>query len=308
MEALVHAETTNRLRSAALLAGLLLVATPGLAQNTEADDPLAERRAAVAGRGPHAVSRLVEADGLRDGPDYRGATVYYPTDLEGPLTGMVIVPGFRAPESSVGRWGPYLASHGIVTMTIGTNRRGDMPEDRADALLDAVKTLEAENEREGSPLAGRLDVERIGVGGWSMGGGGAQLAAVRNPELDAVLALCPWKPGHAFEHPVPVMILSGENDRPAPPSMHADVHYRSTPKETPRLLFEVAEGNHYLPWNPANSDGAVGRVALLWLKVHLEDDDAWRPLLRERPKTASRYEFELGPESTAPPETGKDGK
>ena len=30
--------------------------------------------------------------------------------------------------------------------------------------------------------------------GWSMGGGGAQLAAVEDPTLRAVVALYPWEP------------------------------------------------------------------------------------------------------------------
>ena len=77
-------------------------------------------------------------------------------------------------------------------MTIGTNRRGELPEDRATALLDAA-TLEEEAAREGSPLFGRIDVDRIGVGGWSW---------VRRDNSPRSRTrtwtwcwLCPWKPG-----------------------------------------------------------------------------------------------------------------
>lgn len=257
----------------------------------------------VTGPGPFTVEMIRELDGVRDGPSYSGSTIYFPTDAEPPFAGIVIVPGYRADESSVGHWGPYLASHGIVTMTIGTNKRGDRPEQRANALLDAVVSLQAENVREDSPLFGRIDSERMGVGGWSMGGGGAQQAAVQDPELDAVLALCPWEPGHAFKHTVPVMILAGERDRPAPTSLHALVHYNKTPEGTPKLLFEVKDGSHYLPFSPAFEDGEVGRVALVWLKVFLVGDDRYRPLLQEKPKSASRYLIELPkPEARSPDE------
>lgn len=271
--------TTNRSLPAQEIATAPILDTPSLDS--------------VTGPGPFQVAIIHERDGVRDGPGYRGSTIYYPTDAEPPFAGMVIVPGYRAEESSVGHWGPYLASHGIVTMTIGTNERGDMPEQRADALLDAVTSLQAENVRKDSPLFGRLDSERMGVGGWSMGGGGAQQAAVQDPELDAVLALCPWKPGHAFEHTVPVMILAGEKDRPAPVSMHAMVHYDKTPEGTPKLLFEVEDGSHFLPYSPAFEDGEVGRVALVWLKVFLIGDDRYRPLIREKPGSASRYLVDL---------------
>ena len=302
---MIHAKTEGKRRTMTHLAGAvicLLFLTDVMhgqasSPETQTEQQTEQLRASVEGKGPHQTETLTERDGIRNGPGYKGATIYYPVDLEGPLPGMAIVPGFMASERSMRRWGPYLASHGIVTMTIGTNERRAMPEDRADALLDALTTLKAENTRADSPLNGRIDTERMGVGGWSMGGGGAQHAAVEDPELDAVLALCPWKPGYAFEHPVPVMILAGEDDNTASSSMHALVHYRKTPEGTPKLLFEVEGGGHFLPSNTDNAEGDVGRIALLWLMVHLLDDDRYRPLLEERPSTASRYDLDLGTKS-----------
>lgn len=286
------------------IAACLLVATSSIhGQAPEADERLERLEASVTGKGPHSTKRLTERAGIRNGPDYDGATIYYPVDLEGPLPGMVIVPGYLSPESAVAPWGPFLASHGIVTMTIGTNRRGAMPEARADALLDAVRSLQAEDLREDSPLFGRLDVERIGVGGWSMGGGGAQLAAVQDPELDVVLALCPWKPGASFEHPVPVMILGAERDRPAPVNLHALAHYKKTPKETPRLYFEVEGARHSLAYSPRNADGDVGRIALIWLKCFLEDRPEYQSLLEVEPPSASRFLIEIPDSEEKPPPT-----
>ena len=278
---------------AGIISCALLTTSVAHGQEVETDEGLEQLRSAVTGKGPHTTARLKERDGIRNGPDYDGATIHYPVGLEGPLPGMVIVPGYMSPEAAVAPWGPFLASHGIVTMTIGTNRRNAMPEARADALLDAVRTLQAEHTRKDSPLFGRIDVERIGVGGWSMGGGGAQLAAIRDPELDVILALCPWKPRQTFEHPVPVMILAAELDGPAPVNVHALAHFRNTRKETPRLYFEVEGAGHALAYSPNNADGEVGRIALIWLRSFLEDRPEYQALLEEAPPCAKRFLIEI---------------
>ena len=54
-----------------------------------------------------------------------------------------------------------------------------------------VEALKEEHARSGSPLAGRLDVTRFAVAGWSMGGGGCLLAALADPSLKSVLAFAP---------------------------------------------------------------------------------------------------------------------
>ena len=156
---------------------------------------LEQLRASVTGSGPHDTARLIERSGIH--PDYDGATIHYPVGLEGP-SGYGARP--RVPVTAIGDvlLGPFLASHRIVTMTIGTNCRGDRRR-IAPPHCSTRCTLEEEAAREGSPLFGRIDVDRIGVGGWSMGGGGARRRG--RPDLDVVLALCPWKLGHSFDHP-----------------------------------------------------------------------------------------------------------
>lgn len=90
--------------------------------------------------GPYNVETITEIDGIRNGPDYFGATIYYPTNKTELLASIAIVPGFTALPSSVEEWGPFYASHGIVSIIIGTNSIYDYPEARAIALLDALET------------------------------------------------------------------------------------------------------------------------------------------------------------------------
>jgi len=221
-------------------------------------------------------------DGIRNGPDYGDATIYYPTNTTVPFACVAIVPGFLSSQSTVADWGPFLASNGIVSIIIDTNSGFDQPIDRADALLDALETLRQENTRAASPLLNLIDTSRFGVMGWSMGGGGAQLAAVMDPSLKTVIALCPWlaSPSSSdLNHSVPVLILSGELDAVAPTFQHADVHYDLTPSTTDKMRFEVDNGNHSIANDPANALGDIGKYGLAWLRRYLLDDECHCPLV-----------------------------
>lgn len=251
--------------------------------------------------GPFTVATLTEADGLRNGPDYLDATVYYPTNATPPFMSIAIVPGFTALPSSVEAWGPFYASHGIVTIIIGTNSIFDFPEDRALALIDALETMRQENTRSSSPLENSLDVDKFAVSGWSMGGGGAQRAAVLDNTIKGVVALCPWLPNPSLNHASPVLIFSGENDPTAPPAQHADLHYAATPNTTDKLLFEVENGNHSVANTPNGGNGAVGKIAISWLKLYVDENDCYCPLLTDEllvnppaaSKVLSSFECEL---------------
>ncbi|HET9953652.1 MAG TPA: hypothetical protein VFQ61_04070 [Polyangiaceae bacterium] len=236
--------------------------------------------------GPYAVATLTS--GLRDGPAYGSQTLHYPTDTGAPFAGVVVVPGFVSPESSMRAWGPFLASHGIVTLTIGTNSGGDPPEMRAKALLDGIETLKAENERSTSPIQGKLATNRFAVMGWSMGGGGTLIAANGNPTLKAAIGLAAWSPGQQFtEDQVPTLLLAGSADVLA--GGQSQGFYSSIPNSTPKMLFEVAGGDHSIANDPSSARGEIGRYGLSWLKVFLEGDLRYREFLRVKPTQSSDF-------------------
>ncbi len=245
--------------------------------------------------GPYDVETIHESEGLRNGPHYNGATLYYPTNGTEPFASIVIVPGWGMPESTIQDWGPFFASWGIVAMTIGTNNPNyDWPEERAEALLDAIETIKQEDVRINSPVYGKINLNSFAVSGWSMGGGGAQLAAAMEPTLKAVIALCPWLDNWVLgpddlNHSVPILIFSGENDVNAPPYLHADIHYNYTPNTTDKLLFEVGNGDHFIANGPNGGNGYVGDRAYIWLKKYLLDEPEYCELLLEVPSTASQY-------------------
>jgi len=231
--------------------------------------------------GIYNVATLTEADGLRNGPAYFGATVYYPTNATPPFAGIAIVPGFTASPDSVEQWGPFYASHGIVTIIIGTNSIFDFPEARAEALLDALETLREENTRNASPLLGAIDEDKFAVSGHSMGGGGAQRAAVLDNSIKGVVALCPWLPIPNLDHNSAVVIFSGQDDTVAPPGNHANIHYDNTPNSTNKLLFEIENGNHGVANTPQGGNSSVGKIALSWFKLYVDQNDCYCSLLTD---------------------------
>jgi dienelactone hydrolase len=230
------------------------------------------------------LDSLVESDGLRNGPDYDGATMFFPANADSNLMSLVLVPGYQATQNSVILWARYLASRGFLCMTIGTNALNDYPATRANALIDGMETIRQENNRVGSPLYQKIDTSKIAVGGWSMGGGGAQLAAKIDARIRGVLAIAPWLSETTLaaadlDHNSPVLILSGKLDMIAPPANHSDVHYNYTPNSTPKLLFEIQWGDHYTPLDPSTGNGDVGNIAYAWLKLFLESDNCYCEML-----------------------------
>ena len=260
--------------------------------------------ASITNPGPYSVSLLIEGvDDIRNGPDYDGATIYYPSNGVPPYVGIAIIPGYCGVETDIENWGPFYASHGIIAITLGTNNPcADWPAVRAVALLDAIETIKSENTREGSPLNGRVDVNSFAVSGWSMGGGGAELAASIDPSLKAVVGLCPWLDLNGFEtsdliHDVPVLIFTGQNDDIAGSAEYGYMHYTNTPNSTDKLYFEIENEGHEAANAPNMAGGETGVYALSWLKTYLLDDPCYCDFLLQNPSNSSAYETNIECES-----------
>jgi len=198
---------------------------------------------------------------------FSSATIYAPiiTNKEQQLLpSVVMIGGWGCGESVLASWGPFLASYGIVAMTIGApSPFEDMPQDRCLSLLDAVKALQTENDRQGSKLEGRLDGSKKGVMGLSLGGAGAQLAALEDPTLSCVVALVPHdgigpplNPTNVPPFPkelttkVPTLIVCGEQDDIADPQNHAWPMYDKC-KSSEKIILEVTGGDHGIAHGPA---------------------------------------------------------
>ena len=63
---------------------------------------------------------------------------------------------------------------------------------------------------------------------------------------------------------------------------------------TDKVLFEIANGDHSVANTPSGGNGSVGRIALSWLKLYVEDNGCYCPLLTDNllvnPPAASKVE------------------
>lgn len=213
--------------------------------------------------GPHSVGKLDA--GHLCGKSFASATIYYPKGSGNTkLASVVIIAGMGDAEGSVAAWAPFVASHGMVAMTIAVAKPWTtLPPERAEALVDASKALQAEHTRAASPLHNRLDPSARAVMGYSLGGGGAQLAAVKDPQLKCCIALNPHSGTDVslcdsgsfpdeLSSTVPVLIICTEKDDIAEPKKHGWIHYRKT--SAPSLIFEVSGGDHYTATGPAGGE------------------------------------------------------
>ena len=240
--------------------------------------------------GSFSVETISQEDGLRDGPDYSEALVYYPLEASNYLPVVILVPGFTNSLSDIENWGYYLASYGFVTLLVNVNSIFQPPDYRSAALLDGIVTMREENGRLDSPLFENLNIEDFAVGGYSMGGGGAQLAAQQDSSIKAVIALSPWldNPDITLNNSTSILFISGEFDNVASNDYHTNVFYDNTSDTTDKMLYEISGGDHYTVASPY-SDQEMGLKIVFWLEKYILSNLSNCDSLIIQPATASDF-------------------
>ncbi|MBB3050172.1 dienelactone hydrolase [Prauserella isguenensis] len=233
-------------------------------------------------RGPFSVAEERVSSLVRG---FGGGTIYYPTATdEGPFAGIAISPGYTASQSSIAWLGPRLASQGFVVFTIDTNSRYDQPGSRADQLNAALGYL-----TDDSDVTDRVDPERLGVAGHSMGGGGSLEATVENPDIDAAVPFAPWHTRKDFSAlSTPTFIIGGESDSVAPVRRHSEPFYESIPDSTDKAYMELERANHFFPNSP---DTTTAKYTLSWFKLFLDDDERYAQFLCPAPDDRAISEY-----------------
>jgi dienelactone hydrolase len=218
---------------------------------------------------------------------YRQGTIYHPTNVTGPFAAVAVVPGYVSYQSSINWWGPRLASHGFVVITIDTNSIYDQPSSRATQLMAALNQLKTFSNTSSHPIYRKVDPNRLGVMGWSMGGGGSLIAADNNPSLKAAIPFAPWNDSTNFSGvSVPTLIIACESDSTAPVSSHASPFYNSIPTSTEKAYLEINNGSHSCA-NTGNSNaGLIGKYGVSWMKRFMDNDTRYSPYLCGSPHEA----------------------
>ncbi|WP_209624437.1 bis(hydroxyethyl) terephthalate hydrolase [Saccharothrix coeruleofusca] len=274
-------------RAAAALAATVALttgaATAEAAENPFERGPAPTTASIEALRGPFATAQTTVSSLSVRG--FGGGTIYYPTSTaEGTFGAVAISPGYTASQSSISWLGPRLASQGFVVFTIDTNSRYDQPASRGDQLLAALDYLTGS-----SAVRDRIDPDRLGVMGHSMGGGGSLEAAEDRPSLQAAIPLTGWNTTKTFSTVrTPTLIIGAEDDSVAPVATHSERFYEGLPATLDKAYLELANASHFAP-NTSNT--TIAKYSISWLKRFIDNDTRYEQFLCPAPRGTAISEY-----------------
>lgn len=249
----------------AFCAAALAMPAPALAVENGPAPTLASTTA----DGAFAVTKITVGDWSTPW-QFGAVTIWYPTSNTQTYGAIAMVPGFINSRSIMDWYGQRLASHGFVVMAVDPNGLFDNPSQRANALLDSLNWLV-----NSSSVKTRVDRNRLGVMGYSMGGGGALEASVRRPSLKAAVGLMPWHTTKSFATAVPIAITGGEFDTTAPVADHSEPFYDSM-TQNEKAYLELNGKNH----DPPKADQPKNATFFLsWMKRWIDGDTRYTQFL-----------------------------
>ncbi|MDB1088146.1 alpha/beta hydrolase [Streptomyces sp. ACA25] len=231
----------------------------------------------IEARTGHYRTSTTRVSGLVSG--FGGGTIHYPTTTsDGTFGGVVITPGYTASASTMSWMGDRLASQGFVVFIIDTNSRYDQPGARGRQMLAAVDYLTGR-----SSERHRVDPNRIGLIGHSMGGGGVLSAVDSRPSVKAAVPLTPWHLSKRWGSvSTPTLIVGAERDSVASVRSHAIPFYESLSRSTDRSYLELNGASHFAP-NTHNT--TIAKYTISWLKRFVDDDTRYDQFLCPLPPT-----------------------
>lgn len=259
---------SRKLAVAAAAAALVFVAIEAsAADNPHQRGPNPTVAALEAAAGPFAVAKV----SVPGGNGFGGGTITYPTDTsQGTFGAVAVSPGFIESEGAIAWFGPRLASHGFVVITISTNGLFDQPDARGAQLLAALDYV-----TKSSTVRDRVDPARLAVMGHSMGGGGALYATAQRPELKASIPLLAWSNTKSWGTVrVPTMVIGAENDFIASVGSHSEPFYQSLGGE--KAYLEMNDADHFVTNSPTPT---VGKLTVSWLKRFMDNDTRYDQFL-----------------------------
>ncbi|GAA2896304.1 lipase [Actinoplanes cyaneus] len=270
------------LAAATTVAALIaLPAAPAQAANPYERGPAPTTASIEAATGPFATASTTVARTSSFG----GGTIYYPTSTSAGTFGAVsIAPGYTNSKSAVAWLGPRIASQGFVVIVIDTLSVYDYPDSRGTQLLAALDYLTGS-----STVRTRIDATRLGVMGYSMGGGGSLSASRTRPSLQAAVPLTPWHTTKSWTtDKVPTLVIGAENDTTAPVASHAEPFYTSLPSTLDKAYLELNNATHSAP---TSANVTIAKYSISWLKRFIDNDTRYEQFLCPAPSGSAIQEY-----------------
>jgi len=212
------------------------------------------------------------------------ATIYYPKTAKTPFASIVFMQPYTGTQAMDAAWGPFFASHGFVYVNADAlSTMTDTVDMRATQQWNVYTAFKALNTRSGHVLKGKLNTGRIGLMGWSMGGGATWINASKSgPKTAVTLA------GHNLSAvdirskgasiKCPTLLMNGSTDTTYLGGMGQSLGvYTAIPYGIAKVIYEVGIAGH-MDWG-APSTGLTlysGHIALAFQKTYLDGDTRWK--------------------------------
>ena len=216
---------------------------------------------------------------------YSSARVSYPCNLSGTAPATTLTGGYTNTKEQMYWLADHLSSHGYIVITMTPNNTLGLPPVWERAHKGGIDKLKSENTRLLSSIRGKVDTNRLGIMGFSMGGGGTLLAAGDlGSQIKTAVPLAPWLgvsiPSYRNIR-ANTLIISGSSDSVAFPSTIAG-YYRNLPSSLTRGLAEVRGANHndfYSTFASSSQQTRFKTLTTAWLKVYLNGDTSYQTYL-----------------------------
>lgn len=273
----------NRIAQGMLLAATLIVGTAASAVQI-GPAPTSSSLAATAG--PFTVRNFT----VSRPSGYGAGTVYYPVSVGSTVGAIAVVPGYTARQSDVNWWGPRMASWGFVVIVIDTNSTLDQPDSRSRQQLAALDQVASLSRTSSSPIYNMVDTARMGVMGWSMGGGGSLISTKNRTSLKGSIPFAPWNSSTNFSSvTTPTFIIACQDDSIAPVRDHALPFYNSLSRPA-KVFMEMRGESHYC--GNTNTSAAIKQVigaqGVAWMKRYIDGDTRFTSFACSNPNNSTR--------------------
>lgn len=204
---------------------------------------------------------------------FLSANVYYPKERQDKLPVVVVIHGWQGSKEKMAWIGKLVASRGyasLVITSLNSQTLNTKPTDWITNYQNAVASLQAENQRVGSPLYKRIDMNRISLIGHSMGAGGSLYYAHQTSlKIQSIIALAPYKSAFDNYYPgknitSPTRIVCGGKDILVNKQM-AKSFYNELPATTVKDFQFFADVNHNDFEENGNYHDNIAATILHWL-------------------------------------------
>ncbi|MAR00835.1 MAG: hypothetical protein CMI00_09930 [Oceanospirillaceae bacterium] len=213
---------------------------------------------------------------LADSPAYKEAVIFFPCQITTPLPALTLTGGYNNTYRNLLWMTEALAANGYIVLTMTPNDINGTVSEWQQLHLQGQTLLHTENQRETSDVSGKIDTQRLGMAGFSMGGGGVLLAAAElKDQIQAVTAFAPFllEEDRSLASPsAATLILAGDRDLLVTNESVGQIWQAVTASASASALMKYHNGRHqqwYRNEFPQNRDSYL-RLTLAWLDHYLK--------------------------------------